>query len=639
MIYLECKQKIISATTISVSGNTISDSGNGLADFNVGDKILIFGSLNASNDVQRKLTSVSAGSIVVDGSALTTESAGLNIVIEKIEFFSDKGEYHVDDRGATQYYSGSVLLLEEISWTSEDSWSKLNNISVSINRQDLLGEDNKTVFELQDKTKLFKFLIKLTNDDTILINNAVGIIRGLSEMSASFQLKNEVPDVDFLEVSPDINETVVYEQGRYYPKVYGSVFHFKPLLVNNNTYKYYSGSLTVETVYDDGVVVPFNGFLTSTYTIGNAVQYNNFAYTALVNNPTASPTGGATSNASWTYTGVAVSEAQFKGFAETFTLLSAPSGLVTIDSEGTNGLLYGVCSDLSSLIKVPNQTVISNGISASGFVLSDSNSLLGTFTPTSTGIIGQKIEIVGGLNDGIITTVTASGASSLTVSDVLTTESAGTTIKIIGYYGMSTANSDTSVGINYDFSRQQKSIEILKQICNFHEHIFYFDDVQKIMFLIDKEQSSNTLVIDELNISLDRGVTYLTKEIVFNFQSNWVEKVPSINPTELLELPRFTQVLTGVETGTTKNITQFENSNARLVLALEKKKDLYLNYDRIELRYTIDEKGLDPNLIAGVEIDFSSWISGDLFVQEVIKDISTGQNIARGLAKNIVFSG
>jgi len=155
--------------------------------------------------------------------------------------------------------------------------------------------------------------------------------------------------------------------------------------------------------------------------------------------------------------------------------------------------------------------------------------------------------------------------------------------------------------------------------------------------LIDKEIGSGTITRTKFNINLDEGVQYLTKDVIFGFKTDWIQKIPVLNPTALFEQERITEVLTGVETGVIKNVNQFENNESSLTTALEKKRDLYLNYDRIELMITKDIVGIDTNIFPGKIISFESWISGDLFVEELGFEIISGNTVVRGIANGIVF--
>lgn len=641
MIYCEIKQKEIEADTISFSGNTISDSGSGFGGFSVNDKVLVSGSLNGSNDVQRKITSAAAGSIVVDGAALTAESAGNTITIQKIDFYADPDGEYTDARGVLKYYSSGILSVSEVAWKSDVALVNLTDGTLQVNRKFLLGAGNRTAFDLKDKTKPFQILIKYSKDDSILFNDVVTIIRDLGQMAVIFQLKTSISDADWLDAAADINNGSSFTQGRVLPKAIGTNYHFDPLLQFDSTYQYYSGGTIVTSAYDKGQVVEFNNVTTS-YAIGFAVQYNGLRYLAAVVNPTTSPTGAATNNAGWNYSAVAVTtEPQFQATAFNFTLANAPTGRVTIDVAGEYNTLETLCETLSGLVKVPNQMILGDGIAFDNATnkITDTYNRLNIFVGEDTDITGQRILVTGGVNDGVyfrIDTV-ASDGSEMTLKSAPTTAAAGTTIKIEGFYGFSSEFSDATAEINHPYDKQQKVIDVLKEVCDFHEHIFYFDSVQKLMYLIDKEDSSGTISADGFKLNLENPVEYLTKEVIFSFYSDWQERIPVLNPTQLLEQDRRTETLTEVETGSQIRVTQYENNNTNLTSALEKKRDLYLNYDRIEVKYTIDGDGIDINLFPGKKISFSDWISGDLFVQEVIKDIENGENIARGIATNIIF--
>lgn len=204
MIHLECKQDFYTSSTVSFSGNSIATSANDFSGFNVGDKIIIKGSLNAANDVQRKIVTASSSALVVDGAALATQPAGLEITIQKIEFFSDPDGYYTDQRGTTQYFFCGIINFGEVSYTEDSGFVKLNDGTVTLKRKGLLGEDGQTIFDLSDKTKLFEFYVKF--DSFVLFDNVKGIIRDLDELSIVFQLKSDIYDSDWLDPAQDIND-------------------------------------------------------------------------------------------------------------------------------------------------------------------------------------------------------------------------------------------------------------------------------------------------------------------------------------------------------------------------------------------------------------------------------------------------
>ena len=74
-----------------------------------------------------------------------------------------------------------------------------------------------------------------------------------------------------------------------------------------------------------------------------------------------------------------------------------------------------------------------------------------------------------------------------------------------------------------------------------------------------------------------------------------------------------------------------------ITTALTKKKDLFLDWDRIQIVYTIDGEGIDSTIFPGQRVQFTDWISGDLHIQEIAWDFSSGQTTIRGIAQNITF--
>jgi hypothetical protein len=641
VIYLECKQNFYTSTTVSFSGNSIGTSANDFSGFNAGDKIIIKGSLNAVNDVQRKIVSASASGIVVDGAALTTQSAGLEITIQKIEFFSDPDGYYIDQRGITQYFFCGILEFGEVSYTEDSGFVKLNDGTVSLKRRGLLGEDGQTVFDLSDKKKLFEFYVKF--DDFLLFDNVKGIIRDLDELTIVFQLKSDIYDSNWLDAAHDLNDPLSYTQGRVLPKVIGSLNHFNALLQDDTTYDYYSGGTTMSAAYDDGNLVEFNDVVTS-YTYPKDINYGDYHYKKnnTGSSATMSPTGANTNNVDWSQHGAADPLYDyFEATAYTFNLANQPDGEVTIDIEGEYNTLETLAESLSGLVQVRDQKLINNTISftASTKRITSTSPIFLGFAGADTDITGQRIEITGSTsNNGYyrISSVDASGYY-VVVTGSLVDETAGNTITLQGYYGFSKEYSSATAAINYGFITQQKILDVLKEICAYHEHIFIFDRATKLMYLIDKEQYSSSKSLDQYSINRDEGVSYLTKDVVFSFVSSWIQRIAIQSPSSILNMERKTEVTTGLNIGTIEIINSFDINNSAIQTALEKKRDLFLDWDRIQIVYTIDGEGIDSAIFPGQRVQFSDWISGDLHIQEIAWDFSSGQTTIRGIAQNITF--
>lgn len=641
MIYAEVVQIALSGTTFSFSGTTISDSGSGLEEFRAGDRIRIKAD---SNNTERRVVSVASGgaSLVVSGSALTTKSAGSNVVLEKVEYYSDPAQQSkTTSTGLDVFWYPAVTDIGDVVWRLNRSWARLEDSTISIKTDKLRGILDvgefipMTRFNLTDKTKRWKFLIKSTFDDSVLFS-CIGVMVELGRMSCRFQLKTEIPDTNWLNASADIDNAATFTQGRVLPKVIGTVQHFDPLIQFTTTYQYYSGGTTLTSAYDDGVVVPVQNVVT-TYSSSDPVQYNGLGYTAAVSNPTVSPTGGATSNAGWTYVGTATTEPQFQCTAFNFRLVNAPVGRVTIDISGEYNTLETLCETLASQILIDSW--VASDISfdnATSRISSASNAFI-DFVGDGTDISGQIVQIDGSSsNDGRyrVTDVDTLGGW-IEISGTLVNESAGTVITVTEFYGLDSSVASATAQINYAYSSQTKNISVLQQVCDFHEHLFFFSG--KLMYLIDKTQYSDTIVRDEFFLDLDSEPKFLQEDIVMAFQTNWIQKIPISSPVSLLEQPRQTRVSTGVDAGRVIDVDPLESSSSALNSALENKRDLFLNYEPIELSYTMDGPGFDSDLFLGKRITFDGWISGSLHVQEFEWRIKDGRNIARGISPDVAL--
>lgn len=642
MIHLECKQDFYTSSTVSFSGNSIATSANDFSGFNVGDKIIIKGSLNAANDVQRKIVTASSSALVVDGAALTTQLAGLEITIQKIEFFSDPDGYYTDQRGTTQYFFCGIINFGEVSYTEDSGFVKLNDGTVTLKRKGLLGEDGQTIFDLSDKTKLFEFYVKF--DSFILFDNVKGIIRDLDELSIVFQLKSDIYDSDWLDPAQDINNPSSFTQGRVLPKVIGTLNNFSPLLQDDNNLEYYTGGTTLTAVYEGA---QYRGFenVTTSYTYPQDINYGDYHYKRNNTSGTAtmSPTGANTNNTDWSHHGAAdPAYDDFESTAFNFTLQGlAPVNEISIDIQGEYNTLETLAETLSGLVQVRDQKLINNTISftASTKRISSTSPIFLGFAGASTDITGQRIEISGSTsNNGYyrISSVDASGYY-VVVTGTLVDESAGNTVTLQGYYGFSKEHSSATAAINYGFVTQQKILDVLKGICAYHEHIFIFDRAVKLMYLIDKEQYSSSKSLDQYSINRDEGVSYLTKDVLFSFASNWIQRIAIASPQSVLNLETKTEVTTGIDVGTTETVQAFDINSSAITTALTKKKDLFLDWDRIQIVYTIDGEGIDSTIFPGQRVQFTDWISGDLHIQEIAWDFSSGQTTIRGIAQNITF--
>ena len=642
MIHLECKQDFYTSSTVSFSGNSITTSANDFSGFNVGDKIIIKGSLNASNDLQRKIVTASSSALIVDGAALTTQSAGLEITIQKIEFFSDPDGYYTDQRGTTQYFFCGIINFGEVSYTEDSGFVKLNDGTVTLKRKGLLGEDGQTVFDLSDKTKLFEFYVKF--DSFVLFDNVKGIIRDLDELSIVFQLKSDIYDSDWLDPAQDINSPSSFTQGRVLPKVIGTLNNFSPLLQDDNNLEYYTGGTTLTAVYEGAQYRAFEN-VTTTYTYPQNINYGDYHYkrTNHAGTATMSPTGANTNNTDWSHHGAAdPAYDDFESTAFNFTLQGlAPVNEISIDIQGEYNTLETLAETLSGLVQVRDQKLINNTISftTSNQRISSTSPIFLGFAGASTDITGQRIEISGSTsNNGYyrISSVDASGYY-VVVTGALVDESAGSTVTIQGYYGFSKEHSSATAAINYGFTTQQKILDVLKGICAYHEHIFIFNRAAKLMYLIDKEQYSSSKSLDQYSINRDEGVSYLTKDVLFSFASNWIQRIAISSPQSVLNLETKTEVTTGIDVGTTETVQAFDINASAITTALTKKKNLFLDWDRIQIVYTIDGEGIDSTIFPGQRVQFTDWISGDLHIQEIAWDFSSGQTTIRGIAQNITF--
>ena len=463
-------------------------------------------------------------------------------------------------------------------------------------------------------------------------------------MSIVFQLKSDIYDSDWLDPAQDINNPSSFTQGRVLPKVIGTLNNFSPLLQNDNNFEYYTGGTTLTAVYEGA---QYRGFenVTTSYTYPQDINYGDFQYkrTNHAGTATMSPTGANTNNTDWTHHGARNPiYDDFQSTAFNFTLQGlAPVNEISIDIQGEYNTLETLAETLSGLVQVRDQKLINNTISftASNKRISSTSPIFLGFAGADTDITGQRIEISGSTsNNGYyrISSVDSSGYY-VVVTGTLVDESAGNTVTLQGYYGFSKEHSSATAAINYGFVTQQKILDVLKGICAYHEHIFIFDRAAKLMYLIDKEQYSSSKSLDQYSINRDEGVSYLTKDVLFSFASNWIQRIAIASPQSVLNLETKTEVTTGIDVGTTETVQAFDVNASAITTALTKKKDLFLDWDRIQIVYTIDGEGIDSSIFPGQRVQFTDWISGDLHIQEIAWDFSSGQTTIRGIAQNITF--
>lgn len=336
-------QVSLTASTISFSvGNLITDTGSGFGSFVAGQKIVITGS--TLNNVTATIKRVVGITLRTEESLFKDESAGSSITItqlnrvQTVDYFSDKalGVERSNSKSVTKWYQPGINTIGDVSYAPERSFTRLMDGSVSVLRS-LLDDFSLT-------NRVFNALLKHSDDadsptDFILFNS-VAIIQDITDHEVVFKLKTKVPQALLLDQAPDIDTTATFTQNRHIPRNQGQLYHTQPLIKDNASAQFFSGSVYVQAVYDDGVLVPFDGVTTSYGTSSN-VDYGDYAYSGNVSIITASPSSAGNTTPQWTVTGAAGSNPIFEAEAETFDLLSTPVGEVSIDcSDGSTNFFW-----------------------------------------------------------------------------------------------------------------------------------------------------------------------------------------------------------------------------------------------------------------------------------------------------------
>lgn len=371
------------ATQVSVSGTNISFQNTnqlkkttGLSVFSAGQKIVITGS--TLNNVTVTVKRVVGGTLTTEESLFKDEAAGASVTvtqlnrIETVDYFSDKayGVEKSNSQSVTKWYQPGINTIGDVSYAPDRSFTRLKDGSVSVLRS-LLNNFSLT-------NRVFKALLKHSDDadspTDFTLFNSVAIIQDITDHEVVFKLKTKIPQALLLDQAPDIDTTSTFTQNRHIPKNQGQLYHAKPLIKDNASAKFYSGSVYVQAVYDDGVLVPFDG-VTTLYGVGSNVDYGDYAYSGNVSIITASPSSAGNTTSQWTVTGASGGNPIFEAEAETFDLLSTPVGEVSIDCYDTStsfvftminmGIKIGYSADYtyadssSPSVKVSQRTQIS----------------------------------------------------------------------------------------------------------------------------------------------------------------------------------------------------------------------------------------------------------------------------------------
>lgn len=371
------------ATQVSVSGTNISFENTnqlkkttGLSVFSAGQKLVITGS--TLNNVTVTVKRVVGGTLTTEESLFKDEAAGASVTVKQlnrvqtVDYFSDKayGVEKSNSQSVTKWYQPGINTIGDVSYAPDRSFTRLKDGSVSVLRS-LLDD-----FSLSNR--VFNALLKHSDDSEsptdFTLFNSVAIIQDITDHEVVFKLKTKIPQALLLDQAPDIDTTATFTQNRHIPRNQGQLYHTKPLIKDNASAQFFSGSVYVQAVYDDGVLVPFDGVTTSYGTSSN-VDYGDYAYSGNVSIITASPSSAGNTTPQWTVTGASGGNPIFEAEAETFDLLSTPVGEVSIDCSDTStsfvftmlnmGIKIGYSADYtyadsgSPSVKVSQRTQIS----------------------------------------------------------------------------------------------------------------------------------------------------------------------------------------------------------------------------------------------------------------------------------------
>jgi hypothetical protein len=553
-----------------------------------------------------------------------------------------------------------VIGISPVVWYDDDGWVRLKDGVVEIGRAAILGDDGLTKFTITDKTQGFRILVRLESDDTEVFNT-VAIISDITQLSVSFLIKNEVLGSDILEALADIDSSpATYTQGRVAPQVWGTYDYVDCPILDNATKEFYipftddSSAVAfwqnyLYQVHDDGVLVPFDGIV-SAYSIGEGVEYGDYAYTANGNTQTMSPTGAATNNTDWNHSGAATGSAnlRFKVYttnwsgSSSFTLLTAPVGRVTASIDVDSGPVPPAWVIRSGMADEDYNTIKSDEIYVNaGGELIDPQSRFGDLWGYAniTSLSSYVYMTIAGSasNDGKYKIATLT-AGTITIAAGFTPEAAGSNITLTAHYVVDYAqfNFVNNLTLRLKITRQQKKIELYKALYSFYSNFFYFK--KGIVYVVGRTKYLSTITTDAFEIEQKSPPNLLIENSVFAYRAEWEELVPIQNPVELLGIQRNVVKPTGVETGGIVNVRVYDENETTIGDALDDKVDIFTDYSQFEVTYTKDEVGIDTNLLPGVRLQFSDWVSGDMIVHEVEWDIEMGINKAKGIAKNLVYA-
>jgi hypothetical protein len=357
-------QVTIAASENTPSADTFTDSANGFvsAGFQDGDLIDVQGFTDSDNNGEFTIDTVVAGTItLVSGDDLATEAAGGSITIrlKRKAYVSSTagGEIQSD-----QFYQPSIMNMGRIGFDANEGYAKIRGGSMTLAQADFSG------WELDQRNVGGAIYLSETSD---LLFSGTGIVTSWNPVELVVQFKAQDFSGELLSQAPDINTTATYTNGRFFPRAYGRQTHRKPLLLDDTAYHYHSGYAAIEHVYDDGVAIEIKGVQSAYAPTGTAVQYNALHYTSTGTSQTTSPTGGATSNADWTYVGAATAEPQFQCLmgtgtytAGSFQLKAAPVGTVTFSGIASDYKFTDVMDHMVTLLGLTLDTTNADTSSA-----------------------------------------------------------------------------------------------------------------------------------------------------------------------------------------------------------------------------------------------------------------------------------
>jgi len=153
----------------------------------------------------------------------------------------------------SKFYDEGITDVSDFNFALNGAWARLEDADISFLRTSLTG--------VNINNREFTIKVFLENDWNIF--NGSAIIIDNDGVEVKMRLKSTDYTTELLSV--DVNNQVI-------PRVFGSVTHANPLLLDDTIYKYHCAYGTPTTVFDDGLSVAFtdNSGADGTMTLTNA---------------------------------------------------------------------------------------------------------------------------------------------------------------------------------------------------------------------------------------------------------------------------------------------------------------------------------------------------------------------------------